>query len=95
VNCFRCRKELASVFHVEGEPDDCKIPNHGLIFEAHGNYGSRVYDPTPVTASAPSLVVWICDECMREHRDLVLMHETSHADPVNVWTGWDPDALPL
>lgn len=89
VICFKCRKQLKSAFHDEGEVDDCKIPSRGLVFEASGNYGSQVYDPT---TSAPNLVIWICDDCMRGHRDLVQMHKMERADPVNVWTDWDPDA---
>lgn len=90
--CFKCRKPLRSAFHDPDDLDDCKIPSRGLVFEAGGNYGSHVYDPT---TGGSKLVIWICDDCMCEHHDLVQMHEMKRADPVNVWTNWDPNAEPL
>lgn len=89
MNCFKCTRELKSAFHDDDVFDDCKIPSRGLIFEASGNYGSRVYDPT---TSAPKLVAWICDDCICTYKDLVKMHEVKQADPVNVWADFDPDA---
>jgi hypothetical protein len=89
--CFKCGKKLESAF---GEPDDGhRIPNNGLIFGAPGNYGSRVYDPV---MGAPDLVIWICDDCMREHHDLVQARDVKNKYEVEyVWTNWDPDAEPL
>jgi hypothetical protein len=92
MNCFKCEKALQSIFHDIDEVDDCRQPSGGLIFTAGGNYGSTVYDPT---MSAPELVIWICDECMRLHYKLVRMHKMLRAEPVNVWTDFDPNAEPL
>lgn len=91
VNCFKCAKKLEPVF---GDQDNnYRTPRNGLIFGAPGNYGSRVYDPV---MSAPDLVIWICDDCMRTYRDLVAMRDVvSNHEVQYVWSVWDPDAEPL
>lgn len=85
--CFKCLKKLEPVF-----PDNkwgYRQPSGGLTFTAAGNYGSTVYDPT---TRAPELVIWICDECMREHHGLVRMRSIERLEPAVIWADWDPDA---
>lgn len=89
--CFKCLKELKSVFP-ESKFEDHRQPDEGLIFEAAGNYGSRVYDPV---MSAPRLVIWICDECVVEHKELVQMRSYAHVQTEVIWKDFDPDAEPL
>lgn len=70
------------------ESEDGKEPSKGLVFSASGNYGSRVYDPT---SSAPQLVVWICDDCIVEHKDLVQTRRYAHVQTMILWTDFDPE----
>jgi hypothetical protein len=85
VNCFKCAKKLELVFgeHDLGE----KAPSHGLRFTASGNYGSRIWDPTH---SAPVMVVWICDDCIDAHKELVELRTVVHAEPQIVWEDYEP-----
>jgi len=87
VICFKCNKQLESAF---GDlPDDHLTPRRGLIFEATGNFGSRIYDPT---STAPSLVVWICDDCIVEHKDQVKVRDYAIVQREVIWKDYDPEA---
>jgi hypothetical protein len=88
VNCFKCLKQLDLAFPDSEKFENGREPHDGLIFSATGNYGSRVYDPT---MSAPALVVWICDECIVEHKELVQMRRYMHQNVEVVWTDFDPE----
>lgn len=66
--CFRCERTL-----VPSLADDEPAPYCGVLFGAHGNYGSGVFDP--VTPSGPTLLISICDECLLLHRNLVTAQE--------------------
>lgn len=92
MQCIKCYKELEYVFERDrgyGEPSFGE-PSEGLIFFGHGNYGSRVYDPTH---SAPVLVIWVCDDCIRVHRDVVMTRDVKEAvRPEFIWAPFDPDA---
>jgi hypothetical protein len=90
VNCFKCLKTLESAFgnFAEDYEDDSKAPNRGLLFAAHGNYGSRIWDPT---MSAPDLVVWICDDCIVAHKELVQLRNYAHVKTEILWADFDPE----
>lgn len=62
--------------------------SEGLIFRASGNYGSRVYDPT---MSAPELIVWVCDDCVVEHKTKVKMRSYTRVISKPVWQDFDPE----
>lgn len=85
MNCFKCLKDLPSAL---GDDDDSKAPSRGLIFTASGNYGSRIYDPT---MSAPQLVVWICDDCIVKHKELVEVRSYTFVQTQVVWKDFDPE----
>jgi len=58
------------------------------MFTAHGNFGSRVFDPI---SSSPSLLILICDNCLLANKEQVmtarLKQETRHE-----YGPWDPQA---
>lgn len=86
MHCFKCLKELESAF---GDlDDDSKTPRRGLIFSAPGNFGSRIYDPT---MSAPQLVIWICDDCIVSHKELVEMRRYAFVQTEVTWSDFDPE----
>jgi hypothetical protein len=84
MNCFKCEKVLDNVF----KDTPYRQPDRGLTFSAPGNYGSRVYDPVH---QAPRLVVWICDDCVVKHKDLVQVMYVKNPEPEEVWMEFDPD----
>jgi hypothetical protein len=87
VICFKCNKQLEPAF---GDlPDDHLTPRRGLIFEATGNFGSRIFDPT---ITAPQLVVWICDDCIVEHKDQVKVRDYAVVQREVIWRDYDPMA---
>lgn len=88
--CFKCTKELTNVF-ADSQFEDFRQPDGGLVFKTRGNYGSRVYDPA---ASAPELVIWICDECATDHHTLVQVRATDLGGPSIRWSDWNPDTNP-
>ena len=65
-------------------------PYPGLIFIAHGNYGSTVYDPSPGAASLEYLAVVICDACVvreSEHGNVLIGHKAiPPEDTLERWT---------
>ena len=87
--CFKCDKELERIWSEGTDMPDGREPNKGLIFAASGNYGSRVYDPT---MSAPQLVIWICDECVVRHHELVQMRRYAFIQTEVMWADFDPEA---
>lgn len=88
MKCFNCEKELANIFPDSELFEDTRQPADGLIFTAGGNYGSRVYDPV---MSAPALVIWICDDCIRAHAVLVQMRSFADVRREVIWQDFDPD----
>lgn len=88
MNCFKCLKELELAFPDGNKFENTKEPSHGLIFSGPGNYGSRVYDPT---MSAPSLVVWICDDCIIGNKELVQMRSYAFVQTEVIWKDFDPE----
>lgn len=80
--CFVCGKDLEHMHH---------FPQHqchgAVIFQASGNYGSTVYDPM---LSSQYLVINICDECLVERKDLVLLRTVVQVEPQNEYGTWDP-----
>jgi hypothetical protein len=88
VNCFKCLKELEPAFPGSEKFEDNGEVAGGLIFTANGNYGSRVYDPV---MSAPNLVVWICDDCVVEHKELVSMRSYASFQTQVIWKDFDPE----
>jgi hypothetical protein len=88
VNCFKCLKELNPAFPDSEKFENGKEPSRGLIFSATGNYGSRVYDPT---MSAPALVIWICDDCIVVHKELVEVRRYAHVRTEVIWQNFDPE----
>lgn len=87
VKCFKCTKELESAF---GDlPDAYRTPSKGLVFSGPGNYGSQIYDPV---TSAPALVVWICDDCIVEHKDLVQTVQYAFVKTEAIWRDFDPES---
>lgn len=84
MHCFKCDKKLEPAFAA----DDPGPPNNGLSFSSHGNYGSRVYDPV---MSAPALVIFICDDCILEHAELVLVRRIERPEPRQTYEPWNPD----
>jgi hypothetical protein len=87
--CFKCLKKLERAFPDGPSSQDGKEPRNGLIFSASGNYGSRIYDPT---VSAPELVIWICDECVVKHKELVEMRRYAFVQTELTWSNYDPEA---
>ena len=51
--CFRCNKHIASSEH---------WIHDALYFQAHGNFGSRLFDPSP-TEPECCIEIIVCDEC--------------------------------
>lgn len=82
--CFKCLKKLEPVFPNKW---NYRQPSDGLTFSAAGNYGSTVYDPVN---TAPELVIWICDDCIREHKELVQMRTIERIAPAVIWSDFDP-----
>ena len=58
--CFRCDKKM----RIERDEDGhmCSMISSGLFFQAHGNYGSTVFDPPDAMNEFLELV--ICGECV-------------------------------
>lgn len=86
--CFKCLKELEPAFPDDDKFENAKEPSRGLIFSAAGNYGSRIYDPT---MSAPALIIWICDDCVVEHKELVEMRSYAFVRTQVIWQDFDPE----
>ncbi len=63
-NCFSCEKPL------ETEVFDKRVGYvyDGLIFRAHGNFGSRIFDP--VLDCGESIEIYVCDECIKSKASL-------------------------
>jgi hypothetical protein len=61
--CLVCRKPLEPAFRDGGVDGDTHQPSDALMFVAHGNYGSTVYDPMSMH-SREYLMVNICDSCV-------------------------------
>jgi hypothetical protein len=80
--CIICGVELAPSFRGHGPQH---IPSQGTMFEAHGNYGSTVWDP-PVSGSR-SLTINVCDKCLVENVERVaeLVHQYPPDDEVRLW----------
>jgi len=57
-NCFSCGIEFTPSLW-DGGPKD----HPGIIFEATGNWGSTIFDPSPKERPA-MLVIRICDKCV-------------------------------
>jgi hypothetical protein len=62
--CIACGAKLEPAFNDEESP-----PHNGLVFEAHGNYGSTLYDNGPLQGRW--LQVTICDDCVAGYAALV------------------------
>lgn len=61
--CFVCRLALEPAFGKGGIDGDTHQPWGALMFTAHGNYGSTVYDPLGM-GSHECLMINICDSCI-------------------------------
>jgi hypothetical protein len=81
--CFACGGELQKTYEQGGVFDD-----DGTHFTAHGNYGSGVFDPMD---SSLSLFISICDLCMRERKNRVLLIKTSKPLPTYEHGPWSPE----
>ena len=90
MNCFKCTKKLEPAFPGSEKFEDNGETAGGLVFTASGNYGSRVYDPV---MSAPHLVIWICDECIVEQKDLVQMRSYATYQRDVLWQNFDPEEI--
>jgi len=85
--CFKCGKALAPV-----DSDDEEtfiVPRGGVIFTAHGNYGSRIWDP-PIT-SPTFLRLYICDACLQDGAAEVRVG-TTRERTIYEYRPWDPEA---
>jgi hypothetical protein len=85
--CFKCGKALAPV-----DSDDEEmfiVPRGGVIFTAHGNYGSRIWDP-PIT-SPTFLRLYICDACLQDGAAEVRVG-TTRERTIYEYKPWDPEA---
>lgn len=85
--CLVCRKPLEPA--IPGN-DKNNLPWGALMFAAHGNYGSRVYDPMS-NRSHEYLMVNICDSCTTAAAaDGVLLRvnvvETANREYYSTWT---------
>lgn len=77
VPCIVCGRELESVmksFPMQNQPYGA------TVFSAHGQYGSTAWDPVSIR-SGPSLEINVCDPCLIERQDRVLI-VTPHPTPV-------------
>lgn len=88
VPCFKCGKELASVFRDIG--DASTMPNDAVIFTAQGNYGSTVFDPF----DGSFLEINICDSCLVAGRANVYAGSRSGA-AVSKWDGPDVEVISM
>lgn len=71
-NCFKCGKELESVF-----PDKFQA-YAGTQFVSYGHYGSTVFDPMN---ESEYIEIVICDDCLLKNSDNVshMTKEVSHS----------------
>lgn len=70
INCFKCNKQLDSVWRSLDRDEAPVQPHDGVTFLAGGNYGSRIWDPC---TSSLNLRIIICDDCLRENASNVLV----------------------
>ena len=68
--CFRCGKNMKVGRDENGYMD--KMISDGLFFQAEGNYGSTVFDPSnEFTNAREFLEIVICDDCVRKHQNCI------------------------
>jgi hypothetical protein len=75
VSCIVCGTKLAFAGPT-GEAVRLQ-PYNGLVCFAPGNYGSTLFDPSG-NEGGQRLVFIICDNCMRERSDRVVLETTTH-----------------
>lgn len=86
VNCFGCNKDLTPVFR---DFDDGPESLGATVFRAAGNYGSGAFDPPGAFGDQFRLVINICDDCLLDHKDRVLLQEKAFVEPQHTYTTWD------
>ncbi|OGG57802.1 hypothetical protein A2765_05210 [Candidatus Kaiserbacteria bacterium RIFCSPHIGHO2_01_FULL_56_24] len=64
LHCFKCDKPLQ-----EAVPGTLQ-PSRGTDWQASGNYGSTVFDPSG-SPQPELLVISICDDCLAENAERV------------------------
>lgn len=84
--CFKCFKKLESAMpgFMYNQPSDA------VRFIATGHYGSTVFDPMH---GGIHLEINICDECMKEHKGLVIRVATTRQEPTYDVEPWNPDLI--
>ena len=91
MTCIVCLKSLRPVDpHCSPWQPDC-----ANIFSCTGAYGSEVFDPLRVPRK---LMVWICDDCMKQRANLVyeanLDHDWDCGHDDEYLSLWDRDCNP-
>lgn len=82
MGCFVCGRGLVPVsLHAAIQCDDA------VMFEAHGNYGSTVFDPMD---GRKSLLINVCDACLVQRRDRVHLVTTERPLPTYTSETWQP-----
>jgi hypothetical protein len=79
MQCILCGKELEPVMETLEDGEVCLQPYDGTIWESSGNYGSRVFDSIQ---GEESLVIHICDDCLKAHADKMHAFKDSVQVPV-------------
>lgn len=74
MRCLICDKqpEPASDEHADDRPYN--QPHHAVVFRAHGQHGSAVFDPMDGTY----LEINVCDDCLTSRADQVLLGQPRH-----------------
>ena len=83
MRCMSCWYEI--------ESDPITGPMDAVAFSSHGNYGSKVWDPS---SGSYSLRVYLCDTCLtalqKAGQVKLVREETHRREFEHIWDGEDP-----